>query len=302
MKTNLITILGPTAVGKTSVAARLAEEFSGEVISADSRQVYCQMNIGTGKDLDEFSSRKINYHLIDIVEPTDEYNLFRFRQDFYSVFNKIISKNKLPIMVGGTGLYLSSILQNYNLKKANKDQSEYEALDKLPVKELRKELFALRPDQHNTTDLIEKERLIKAIRIAKASNQKQAFSNHPTINSINIGITASREEIKKRITIRLKHRLENGMIEEVESLLKIIDHKKLQFFGLEYKYISFYLLGELNYNDMFQKLNSAIHNFAKRQMTWFRKMEKEGVKINWFDPEEYNKIRNFLMPELENIQ
>ena len=297
MKTNLVTVLGPTAVGKTSIAAKLAEDFSGEIISADSRQVYRQMNIGTGKDLDEIKSRRIDYYLIDIVEPTEEYNLFRFRNDFYSAFRLVNEKNKLPILVGGTGLYLSSILQNYDLKKVEKDQ--FETLKNLSVEELRKKLIALRPEQHNTTDLIKKERLIKAIQVAMVSNQNNASSNYPEIKSLNIGITDSRAEIKRRITTRLKQRLKNGMIEEVKSLLKIIDHKKLQFFGLEYKYISLYLLGELNYNDMFQKLNSAIQSFAKRQMTWFRKMEKEGVKINWFEPDEFEKIRNFLKSELK---
>ena len=297
MKTNLVIVLGPTAVGKTSIAAKLAKDFSGEIISADSRQVYRQMNIGTGKDLEEIKSRRIDYHLIDIVEPTEEYNLFRFKNDFYSAFRLINEKNKLPILVGGTGLYLSSILQNYDLRKAEKDQ--FETLKNLSVEELREKLIALRPEQHNTTDLIEKERLIKAIQIAMVSNQNNYSSSFPEIKSLNIGITDSREKIKKRITTRLKQRLKNGMIEEVESLLKIIDHKKLQFFGLEYKYISLYLLGELNYNDMFQRLNSSIHNFAKRQMTWFRKMEKEGIKINWFEPDEIEKIRNFLKSELK---
>ena len=297
MKTNLVIVLGPTAVGKTSIAAKLAKDFSGEIISADSRQVYRQMNIGTGKDLQEIKSRRIDYHLIDIVEPTEEYNLFRFKNDFYSAFRLINEKNKLPILVGGTGLYLSSILQNYDLRKAEKDQ--FETLKNLSVEELREKLIALRPEQHNTTDLIEKERLIKAIQIAMVSNQNNYSSSFPEIKSLNIGITDSRTEIKKRITTRLKQRLKNGMIEEVESLLKIIDHKKLQFFGLEYKYISLYLLGELNYNDMFQRLNSSIHNFAKRQMTWFRKMEKEGIKINWFEPDEIEKIRNFLKSELK---
>jgi tRNA dimethylallyltransferase len=290
MQANLISVLGPTAIGKTSIAANLASDFSGEIISADSRQVYKYMNIGTGKDLDEFKSRGINYHLIDIIEPTDEYNLFRFKQAFFSAYKKILGEKKVPIMVGGTGMYLSSIIQNYELKEAEKDQSEFEALNNLSVEELRKELLELQPNQHNKTNLNEKERIIKAIQIAKASNQNHT-SAHSVTNSLNIGITASREEIKERITSRLKQRFANGMIEEVQSLLKIIDHKKLQLFGLEYKYISFYLLGDLNYNDMYQKLNSAIHNFAKRQMTWFRKMEKEGVKIIWFGPGEYDKIK-----------
>jgi tRNA dimethylallyltransferase len=301
MAANLITVLGPTAVGKTSIAAKLALDLSGEIISADSRQVYKKMDIGTGKDLEEFKTRKIKYYLIDIVEPSEEYNLFRFKHDFYSSFIDITTQNKLPILVGGTGLYLSSILQNYDLKEAENNQHEYETLNELTIEELQEKLITLHPDQHNTTDLIEKNRLIKAIQIANASGKKQPDPDLTKINSLNIGITTSRSEIKKRITARLKQRLDNGLIEEVEYLLKIIDHKKLQFFGLEYKYISLYLLGELNYNDMFQKLNSAIHNFAKRQMTWFRKMEKEGVKINWFESDTYDQIIDFVKDEMRNF-
>jgi tRNA dimethylallyltransferase len=289
---NLITVLGPTATGKTRIAAQLATDFNGEIISADSRQVYEGMDIGTGKDLFEFKSLNIQYHLIDIAEPTEEYNLFRFTKDFQKAYKEIIRKKKLPIMVGGTGLYLSSILQNYFLPEIVKEK-EVKYLNDLTDSELKKILLKLRPKLHNITDLKDKERLIRAISIERSRIENDNIVNH--LNSLTIGIKLNREEIKSKITERLKKRLADGMIEEVEKLLqKGISSEKLHYFGLEYKYVSQYLNGELNYNDMFQKLNSAIHNFAKRQMTWFRKMEREGVEINWFSPENYVEIKNFV--------
>ncbi len=180
------------------------------------------------------------------------------------------------------------------MKEIINDKSQSDYLEDLSLGELQKILLKLQPDQHNKTNLTEKSRLIKAIKIAQASNQVSGKSDFPVINSLNIGVTADRDEIKKRITARLKARLANGMVEEAKLLLKIIDHQKLQYFGLEYKFLSLYLLDRLSYNDMFQKLNSAIHNFAKRQMTWFRKMEKEGVCIKWFTPDDYLKIKEYV--------
>ncbi len=289
MKFNLITILGPTATGKTKLAVQLADCFNGEIISADSRQVYRGMNIGTGKDLSEyfFDGRQIPYHLIDVIDPTEEFNLFSFQQSFYKSFDQIKSKNKLPFLVGGTGMYLSSILQNYNLSKADFETIQQEYFH-LGVEALRDVLKELNPDLHNTTDLNDRNRILKAIAIAKAQNSNV---DNAEINSLTIGVNLSRDEIKKRITARLKKRLdEEGMIDEVKSLMDSgVSYDKMIFFGLEYKFIAQYLRGELNKNDMFQKLNSAIHSFAKRQMTWFRKMEKEGVVINWIDGPDFNK-------------
>lgn len=319
MNYDLITILGCTATGKTKLAVQLADCFNGEIISADSRQVYRGMNIGTGKDLSEYSiqGKQIPFHLIDIIEPTEEFNLFSFQQLFYKSFKDIQNRNKLPYLVGGTGMYLSSILQNYNLSKADFErvQQKYSSLSD---EELRNELKKLNPDLHNTTDLNDRERIIKAIAIAKvhghfepeSSDEKSvvtkrkdfsvtSFSrndNEKKIKSLTIGVKLSRDEIKKQITARLKKRLdEEGMIEEVKSLMNSgVSYEKMIFFGLEYKFIAQYLKGELNKNDMFQKLNSAIHSFAKRQMTWFRKMERECVIINWIDGPDFNKAKELI--------
>lgn len=296
MDYNLITILGPTATGKTRIAAQLAREINGEIISADSRQVYRYMDIGTGKDLIEFQKVNVKYHLIDIVEPSEEYNLFRFTKDFKISFKEISSKNKIPILVGGTGLYISAILQSYYLPEISND-TDLQKFSSLSLLDLKTELLELKPKLHNKTDLANKDRLLRAILIEKSrSKNKRLIAD---IHSLNIGIKLDREEIKKRITKRLKERLSSGMIEEVEDLLqKGISSEKLNYFGLEYKFVFQYINGKLNYNDMFQKLNSSIHNFAKRQMTWFRKMEREGVGINWFSPDNYSAIKNFVTTRL----
>lgn len=294
MKFNLITILGPTATGKTKLAVQLADCFNGDIISADSRQVYRGMSIGTGKDLSEYfiDGRQIPYHLIDIIDPTEEFNLFSFQQGFYKSFDEIKSKNKLPFLVGGTGMYLSSVLQKYTLGKADFEK-EKQILSSYSDDELRDILKDLNPTLHNTTDLNDRERIIKAIAVSKTEQEKTEAQN---IESLVIGVNLSRDEIKKRITARLKKRLdEEGMIDEVKTLMDSgVSYDKMIFFGLEYKFIAKYLTGELNKNDMFQKLNSSIHSFAKRQMTWFRKMEKEGVVINWIDGPDFNKAKELI--------
>ena len=298
---NLVTLLGPTATGKTKLAAYLAKDLNGEIISADSRQVYKFMDIGTGKDLSDYiiDNNEVPYHLINIADPTEEYNLYRYKSDFYQTFEKIKAAEKLPFLVGGTGMYLSAILQNYKLRKADLSENRIRELEKYSKEELGEILLSIKPKQHNITDLITKERIIKAILIEEANQ----FENNQSVNSIsslNIGIILERKEIKRRITYRLKKRLDEGMIEEVKNLLEMgITHNKLSFFGLEYKFISQHLRGELNYNDMYQKLNSAIHSFAKRQMTWFRKMEKEGVNINWFDGTDYDAVLSFINERME---
>ena len=295
MSYNLITILGPTATGKTKLATKLAVEFNGEIISADSRQVYRHMNIGTGKDLEDYSvgGKTIPYHLIDVIEPTEEFDLYKFNQLFYQSFDEIKMRNKIPFLVGGTGLYISSILKGYKLNKADFSKNNLTSFEKYSIEDLRNILLKLNPGLHNTTDLFDRERIIKAIIVSSASDESS--SEQILINSLVIGIKLPRAEIKKRITIRLKYRLDNGMISEVESLLKSgITHEKLNFLGLEYKFISLYLKKELSYNDMFQKLNSAIHSFAKRQMTWFRKMEKEGIKINWLEGPDFEQAKKII--------
>jgi tRNA dimethylallyltransferase len=293
---NLITILGPTATGKTKLAARLANELNGEIISSDSRQVYKYMNIGTGKDLKDYivEGQTISYHLIDIAEPTEEYNLYRFTIDFYNAYNKIKEKKKTPFLVGGTGLYVSSIIQNYKLKQADFNSLRRKELEELSEPQLRELLLNLKPNPHNITDQTEKDRIIKAILIEE-SNSDALPKNIQPPNSLNIGIKLERDEIRKRITKRLEERLNEGMIKEVKDLLKRgVTFEKLAYFGLEYKYLGLYLEGKLSYNEMFQKLNTAIHRFAKRQMTWFRKMEREGVKINWFEGKDFNIVLSFI--------
>ena len=300
MKYDLITILGPTAVGKTNLAAKLAFRFNGEIISADSRQVYKGMNIGTGKDYNDYfvNGHKVNYHLIDVVEPYEEFNLYLFKENFVKSFGSIKEGGKFPFLVGGSGLYLSSVIQKYELQKADFESNEYEYLNKLSHEDLKEQLKELNLNLHNTTDLTEKDRTIKAIIVEKSKEQAPAFSTE--FNSLNIGIKLSREEIKKRITKRLDERFESGMIDEVNKLIDSgISFERLNFFGLVYKYIGQYIKGELNYNDMYQQLNSAIHNFAKRQMTWFRKMGKEGVKINWINGPDYESAVNIIKNELQ---
>lgn len=282
---NLITILGPTAAGKTRLAAELAFKFSGEIISADSRQVYKRMNIGTGKDLADYivDGNAIQHYLIDVLEPDEEFNLFLFNKFFYKSFIDINKKNKIPFLVGGTGLFIHSILKQYDLNEVEIDEEKYSELNEQPLQVLVEKLKKINPVLHNTTDLLIKDRVIKAILIAE-NNLNKNIEERTEINSLVIGVKIEREKIKERITKRLKERLKNGMIEEVEELIKSgITFEKLNFFGLEYKFIGQYLKGELNYNNMYQKLNSAIHAFAKRQMTWFRKMEKEGINIHWIE-------------------
>ncbi len=298
LENKLITILGPTAVGKTKLAAELAFRFNGEIISADSRQVYKGMDIGTGKDYKDYfvNNKKIPVHLIDIISPKKEFNLFLFQKYFNKAFNKITKKGKVPFLVGGSALYLNSVLQQYKISPVNFYSERADFLQSLSNAELKNILLKLKPTQHNTTDLIERERIIKAILVAESKNYK---NKHLEINYLVIGITDNREIIKKKIKERLKIRLKEGMIKEVETLLaQGITHEKLKFFGLEYKFISLYLQKEINYNDMYQKLTSAIINFSKRQMTWFRKMEREGIKINWIKNNEINKaeylIKSFL--------
>ncbi|MCZ7602528.1 MAG: tRNA (adenosine(37)-N6)-dimethylallyltransferase MiaA [Melioribacteraceae bacterium] len=303
MSYNLITILGPTAVGKTKLAAQLANEFNGEIISADSRQVYKGMDIGTGKDLDDYKikGKTVLYHLIDVISPREEFDLYKFVNLFHQSYKDINSRNRIPFLVGGTGLYLHSILSNYQLIDVDFNSERAKELLALDESELREILLQKKSTFHNTTDLLDKERIVKAILISESTKENEIKNK---ISSLTIGIYLERSVIKNRITERLKSRLKNGMIEEVKELLHNgISHDKLQFFGLEYKYISLFIKGELSYNDMFQKLNSAIHNFAKRQMTWFRKMEREGIKIHWIEGADYDKANRIITNEFfgENI-
>jgi tRNA dimethylallyltransferase len=283
---NLITILGPTATGKTRLAAALAAVINGEIISADSRQVYRGMDIGTGKDLDdyEYNGIKVPYHLIDIVDPGYEYNIFEFQRDFTSAFNDIISRGKIPVLAGGSGMYLDVVLRKYDLVRAPEDPFLRKKLEKLTEEELREKL-AGDGNLHNTTDLLDRKRLIRAIEIREYEKRNpEKVINMPEIDPVNIGVHFDRSVVRQRITERLDQRLKHGMIEEVKGLLDSgLKPEQLTFYGLEYKWVTLYLTGEIDYNEMFQQLNTAIHQFAKRQMTWFRRMEKKGVKIFWVD-------------------
>ena len=287
MQSDLIVILGPTATGKTRLAAHLAYELDAEIISADSRQVYRGMDIGTGKDLADFvvNDKKIPYHLIDIVDAGAEYNVFEYQKDFLKAYENITSRNKIPILCGGSGLYIDAVVKGYRFLEVPENTVLRNELEQKSIDELNDMLLSYKAI-HNTTDSIYKKRIIRAIEVAKFQNENEALiRDFPAINHRIFGIDFDREIIKKRITERLKHRLEKeGMIDEVKQLIANgVDPEKLKFYGLEYKLITQYLQNELNYNDMFQKLNTSIHQFAKRQSTWFRKMEKDGFKIHWID-------------------
>jgi tRNA dimethylallyltransferase len=291
----MITILGPTASGKTPVAARLAAEIGGEVISADSRQVYRRMDIGTGKDLADYtvsqrdSSFVIPYHLIDIREPGTKYNLFEYQQDFFDVYQDIQSRGAVPILCGGTGLYIEAVLKGYHLSPVPQNQELRDSLEGKSLGELTQMLTELKAktgsNMHNKTDVDSCQRAIRAIEI------ETYYLEHPTprrelpaVDSLIIGISIDRELRREKITRRLKARLESGMVEEVKALLdEGIPAEDLIYYGLEYKFVTEYLTGQLTYDEMFQCLEIAIHQFAKRQMTWFRGMERRGFKINWID-------------------
>lgn len=278
----LITILGPTASGKTKLAVNLAKQLSGEIISADSRQVYKHMDIGTGKDLKEYEH--IPHHLIDLVNPGDEYNLFNFALDFTHAFNDITQRRHLPFLVGGTGMYLDAVLSRYKLTIANIDEKTRLTLEKKTEKELNEILHELKPTLHNTTDTQDKERLLKAIEIALSEESAAECVTWPHCNPLILGIQIERQALKKNITIRLKERFQAGMIDEVAHLRTLnISDQRIDSFGLEYRYILKHLTGELNYNDMFQKLNAAIVHFTKQQNKWFRNLEKKGHPIIWLD-------------------
>ncbi len=282
----MITILGPTASGKTSLAANLAYLLNGEIISADSRQVYRGMNIGTGKDLAEYAiqGKPIPYHLIDIVDPGYEYNVFEFQKDFLEAYSKIDERGNIPILCGGTGLYIESVLKGYKLINVPVNEELREELELKEEKEL-VEILETYKNLHNTTDTSERERLIRAIEIQKYYDEHPDLDTHfPKIETKIFGIDYDRRVVKMRITERLEERLANGMIEEVEGLLKSgVKPEQLTFYGLEYKWVTDYLKGHLAYNEMFRRLNTAIHQFSKRQMTWFRRMEKQGFEIIWID-------------------
>ena len=295
-KLQLLAVVGPTASGKTSLSAKIAERYIGEIISADSRQIYKGMDIGTGKDLDEYylNGKKIPYHLINIITPNTDYSVYQFQKDFFKVYDIICLNKSLPILCGGTGLYIESVLLNYDLKEVSPNYRLRKKLEKIDHNTLIQNLKEINIELHNKTDLSTKKRTIRALEIARYKNlTSKSIENN--INFCVIGIKPERKLLKKKITRRLKSRLKNGLIEEVKNLLKLeLSHDRLNYFGLEYKYIGHYLSGNLNYNDMYQKLNTAIHQYSKRQMTFFRRMEKRGIHINWINEPNMQHVERIL--------
>ena len=291
----MITILGPTASGKTPLAAALAVRCHGEIISADSRQVYRRMDIGTGKDLSDYrqvvngSSVVIPYHLIDICEPGTKYNLFQYQQDFFEAYEDIRSRGVQPILCGGTGLYIEAVLKGYHLSPVPQNPALRQQLENKSLAELTSMLAALKArngsTMHNTTDVDSCQRAIRAIEIEQYNLEHPVPRRElPPVDSLIIGVNINREARREKITRRLKARLEEGMIAEAQSLLdEGIPAEDLVYYGLEYKFVTEYLMGQLSYDDMFLRLEIAIHQFAKRQMTWFRGMERRGFTIHWID-------------------
>jgi len=295
----MITILGPTASGKTPLAAALAAEIGGEIISADSRQVYRRMDIGTGKDLADYTVSKYNvpYHLIDIREPGTKYNLFEYQQDFFDAYEDIRRRGAVPILCGGTGLYIEAVLKGYHLSPVPQNQPLRDSLEGKSLAELTQMLKELKTktgsNMHNTTDVDSCQRAIRAIEIEtfileeggrRKEEGEYLRTSIPPVDSLIIGVNIDRELRREKITRRLKARLEEGMVDEVKALLdEGIPADDLIYYGLEYKFVTEYLIGQTTYDEMFTRLEIAIHQFAKRQMTWFRGMERRGFKIHWID-------------------
>lgn len=287
-KYDLLVVTGPTASGKTSLAVALALKLNGEIISADSRQVYRGMNLGTGKDYSDYfiDDKKVPYHLIDVADPGYKYNVFEYQRDFLNACQDLKIRKKFPIICGGSGMYLDSIISGYNLVEVPPDPGLRSALEKKGMEELR-EILSSYKKLHNVTDLDTRKRVIRAIEIEHytgiQNENKKAF---PKFNPLITGIIYSRERRRALISERLRHRLEQGMVEEVQGLIsRGLSPESLLYYGLEYKYITLFITGRMNYDEMFKGLETAIHQYAKRQMTWFRGMERRGIKIHWIDGE-----------------
>jgi tRNA dimethylallyltransferase len=287
----MITILGPTASGKTDIAAHLAYELGAEIISADSRQVYRGMDIGTGKDLEDYivNGTPVPYHLIDICDAGAKYNLFQYQEDFLKAYDDITSRGVQPILCGGTGLYIESVLKGYHLSPVPQNPELRASLEGKSLEELTVMLKELKAkagsNMHNKTDVDSCQRAIRAIEIESYNLENPIpVRDFPAIDSIIIGVNIDRDERRRKITNRLRKRLDEGMVDEIKQLLASgIPAEDLIYYGLEYKYITEYVIGKTSYDDMFRGLEIAIHQFAKRQMTWFRGMERRGFKIHWID-------------------
>lgn len=299
MPFNLIAILGPTASGKTGIAARLARDLGSEVISADSRQVYRGMDIGTGKDLGAYiiDGTAVPFHLIDIVDPLYEFNVFEYQQHFFRCYRDLRSRGIIPILCGGSGLYLESVLLNYRMVAAPAGIDYGKDMEGQDDSALRTLLLSLNPAVHNTTDLRDRRRLIRAITIARAAAEDAAapLERAEDVDALVIGIRWERAELRRRIRKRLRERMDAGLLNEVKRLHdEGIPREKLDFFGLEYRYASRCLKGEYREEEMLTLLNTKIHQFAKRQETWFRRMEKKGIAIHWIDGADYGTVQELV--------
>jgi len=287
----MLTILGPTACGKTSFAVALADRLNGEIISADSRQVYRGMDLGTGKDLVDYSvnGRLIPYHLIDIVDAGEKYNVYRYQHDFLIAYDDIVSRGRMPVLCGGTGLYLESVLRGYRLCPVPQNPELRKSLEYKSLEDLVKVLLEYKKStgnkMHNTTDVDTAQRAIRAIEIEEYyKNHPLLDADFPDIDSLVVGLDISRELRRERISQRLRQRLDDGMLDEIRHLIDSgVAPDDLIYYGLEYKYLTLHVIGQLSYDEMFRQLEIAIHQFAKRQMTWFRGMERRGVEIHWID-------------------
>ena len=288
-KYEMLAIIGPTASGKTAVAASIANMLDGEVLSADSRQVYRGMNLGTGKDYVDYiiDGKQIPYHLIDLVDAGYEYNVFEYQRDFFAAWQDITCRGKFPVLCGGSGLYIEAALKGYRLVQVPPNQVLRDSLSGLSLEKLSGILKNYKPKLHNSTDIDTAKRAIRAIEIEDyLKTHPEENTEVPTINSLIMGIKFDRETRRQRITSRLKQRLDEGMIDEVKSLVDSgIKPEQLIYYGLEYKYLTLHIMGEISWNEMFSSLETAIHQFAKRQMTWFRRMERQGITIHWLDGE-----------------
>jgi tRNA dimethylallyltransferase len=296
-------VLGPTATGKTGLAVKLANLLNGEIISADSRQIYRGMDIGTGKDLEAYciNGNNIPYHLIDILNPSEDYNVCRFQKEFQMAYNEIHERGKLPILCGGTGLYLDSVLLNYRFEPIDANTELRKTLESKSKDKLAEQLQTLDSNLFDNWNMDTKRRIIRGIELAMGNGNPETNSTPNDLSKTCVlGVQYPREIIRDRITTRLKFRLENGMIDEVESLLKNgLQKDRLNYFGLEYKFIRRYLDDELTKNELFELLNIAIHQFAKRQQSWFRRMEKRGVNIHWVEEGNLKTAIQIIEPYLE---
>ena len=283
---NLLSVIGPTASGKTNFAVQLALALDGEIISADSRQVYRGMDIGTGKDLDEYvvDGRRVPCHLIDIADAGDKYNVFEYQSDFLNVWNSCCQRQVVPVLCGGSGLYVEAVLKGYKLLAVPVNEALRESLSGLTLQELAVKLASYKK-LHNTTEIDTAKRAIRAIEIEEYyRTHPYEEKDFPMIHSLIVGVDVSREVRRERITKRLHERLEHGMVDEVRRILDSgVTPEDLIYYGLEYKFLTLYIIGQLTYDEMVAQLNVAIHQFAKRQMTWFRKMERDGFDIRWLD-------------------